>query len=311
MSKNKFKATDNSATDYFVSHKYNGNKHDWRKFSREVLSEVHAKTDDKGFRYLNTSWPIGNEDAGNRNGLPVYDEEYIPLVVPNMPDAAMSQENRRLRLEERKMCIEHNDDIKSMNMNIASVISNRISESLGIVYSEYIGDLYRFWLFAKTNYGDGTMDSASESGLFLNLLGWTMKNDDYLSEWIIRFERECNIAKVSDEKKLALLTTNGSNPLKIKMLPDRLMDAIKQCKLDKKTFIQTRMYLQNEDESQHAEGIKLAKTVNKISASEDFCFNCFNYAHTVANCLLDACSRCKQFHTGHKCNNCPMRNKAN
>ena len=71
------------------------------------------------------------------------------------------------------------------------------------------------------------MDNATESGLFLNLLGWNMKNDESFSEWIIRFDRDCQITKVSEENNLALLTSNGSDPLKIKMLPDRLMEAIR------------------------------------------------------------------------------------
>jgi hypothetical protein len=60
--------------------------------------------------------------------------------------------------------------------------------------------------------------------------------------------------KLPDNVKLGLLLTDGDNKPKVKTLPDRLQTAVERCKLDGKSYEDSKTYIMEKDDVMHSEG---------------------------------------------------------
>jgi len=110
---------------------------------------------------------------------------------------------------------------------------------------------------------------------------------------------------------LGLLLADGENKMKIRVLPERLQSAVERCKLDAKSYNDTKAYIMEKDDIMHTEGLtksKHDKSINIISDKQ--CFNCNNFLHLAHECLLNACGICQRFNCGHKANECRNSNNS-
>ena len=307
-----------SATERFKNEPYDGNKLQFQEFEDEIMTVVSNTCGKFGLDYLKTAWPI---DA---NSLPVVGDHYKVLEVPpslDLPGARVGRgagptlEEKKDRREQIKATNDYNSKIEEMVSDVSTIITERVTVDLNQKNLEYGGIPIYFWNYLKKGCSKDQLGDQDVGDEFIRSLSFNMEHTQRFKAWLTKFEQKTVLCEYNEKCKLGLLLSDGTNVLGIKVLPDRLDNAITRCKIDNLSFKDTVNYITKVDEKHHQEGIKLIK--NKIRAikndsTEDVpnaiaCYNCSNYCHSVYQCRLDACGNCRQFGVNHKCNDCPLR----
>ena len=314
-----------SATERFKEEPYDGDKLKFQDFENEVMTVVGSKCGKFGSEYLKTVWPI---DAGT--GLPEVSNKYKLMEVPESLDLTGAQirdgratraptlEEKKDRREQIKALNDYNDKIEEMTSAVSTILTERVTADLNVKNLEYDGVPIFFWHFLKSGCSKDQLTEQDIGDEFVRSLSDNMEHEERFKAWLTKFDQKTELCEYNTKQKLGLLLTNGDNKLGIKLLPSRLDDAVKRCKVDNLNYEDTVKYVTKADEKDHQDGLPHKPSKSKVHAvghnkHEDtdnnavLCYNCNNYCHNVYHCRLDACGSCRQFGVGHKCNECPTR----
>ena len=289
----------------YLNKKFEGDKARFQLFEAEVKMALLSEIGEYGVNFLTTDWPI--DPATNK---PVYDNRYKMKQILE-PLETGNPEVKRERRELIAFNEKHNDKVELCKRTCTKVISDRVTPALNQHLLLLDGDSYLFWMYLKRTYGDQLITAQGIGSIFINLIAKSMEHEQRFNEFILDFERTANLVKLPDNVKLGLLLTDGDNKMKIRMLPERLQNAVERCKLDAKSYEDTKIYIMEKDDIMHTEGIKRDKHEKHINTVTDkSCLNCNNFFHMAHQCLLNACGLCQKFNCGHKANEC-RNNHAN
>jgi len=295
------KSETNSSTiaNVFLSKKFEGDKARFQLFEAEVKMALLSEIGEYGVTFLTTEWPIDPD-----SNKPVYDHRYTMRPQLELLEGG-NAETRRERRENIAYNEKLNEKIENCKRICTKVISDRVTSALNQHLLLLDGEAYLFWRYLKRTYGDQLITAQGIGSIFINFIAMNMDHDQRFNEFILEFERTANLIKLPDNIKLGLLLTDGDNKMKIRMLPDRLQKAVERCKLDSKSYYDSKVYLMEKDDLMHSEGLRKRNNDKSIKIINDKqCFNCNNFLHMAHECLLNACGICQKFNCGHKANEC-------
>ena len=105
-----------------------------------------------------------------------------------------------------------------------------VSPALNSKMLSGMGDPLKFWRYLNKTFGDNTIDDQGIGRAFIRIISRRMKHEARFNEYILEFERECKIVRLSENLRLGLLLSNGDDELHITILPERLWAARDRCR---------------------------------------------------------------------------------
>ena len=322
-----------SANQSFVQNPFSGNAYQLQKFQMEIKSEVSRVCNKYGLDYLRLDWQKdadGMPQVGNVEGHE-YDSTYNypdrPICYDEFPQTIMPNGNYpnptqvKARRENIRVIDAKRAKLDNLYSQIETILKARLSSSMIRLYDDKYNNPLKFWYFLEATYGAAQHTQSTKRVQYGATMKCTMESHEEFTNYIQEYERLCNLCGVSEVGLLFMLLSDGTEIKSIKMLPDRLMGAVKYCQDHHLDYTASKLWIKGTDDDWHlkhpdAKPSKSVKAVDKKYSnqehdtnSNEFCINCYNHGHVAAKCKLDACTGCQQFKCGHRKHTCPKYNK--
>ena len=325
---------------YFQSNPFAGVKSQFQQLADEVKTALTITLGAVGKRYLLTDWPT---DLVNQGEF-IVDDEFIEKIPPsaletvaqtplldangnrqfdaqgNVVMHAVTTVMRKERREVIKAVVDSNEVIQKLRKECQTILSSRCSDTLCLKMAEFDGDAIKSWKYLTVKFGPGSHGHDDKSSAFIATLSYDMEYTDIFTEWLIHFSRKIAYVECNEIHARGLLLCNRKmNGKTVQVLPDRLMEAVKRCREDNKSYQECIKFITDEDDYQRAHGqitpnvkVRALSAIGKTTGSTSSgsmkpCYNCENPGHRVDECKLAACGWCKQFEVGHNSKTCPDR----
>ena len=334
---------------------FEGDKECFKELEFHIRSEVANQVGPEGLEFLfpEIEWP---EAPGSTQAKRIFNvhERFVTIPVPALIDLkthvqASNAQGMRFEADgitpvmrpiteadkeaNRKSVTaiqRHNAKIKSLVTGCQKIVSDSCGYGINQKFNQFAGDPIKCWNYVKEYYGPASMGHADLSGSVMTLINMEMQYNERFLNFMVSFDIVKDLTNSDVSTARALILSDGTTKRNIQVLPDRLMDAVKRCVQDDKSYEECLTYLAHEDALQHQQGMlapnrkksaraisakptdEVRRSTNAETPSLRECFNCKNVGHGAPDCKLPACGYCEQFGCGHKSDTCPVRlNKKN
>ena len=249
---------------------FDGSKESFQELEFHVRSEVANQVGPEGLLYLfpEEPWP---EAPGSTSAKRIFivHERFVSMEVPAMLDLkthVQASNAQGLRFEadgitpimrliteadkeaNRKSITaitRHNDKVKNLVTGCQRIVSEACGYGINKKFNQFAGDPIKSWHYVKEHYGPTSMGHADLSGSVMSLINIEMPYEDRFLDFMVSFDIMKDLTKSDISTARALILSDGTNRLKIQVLPDRLMDAVKRCIQDNKSYEECLIYLNN------------------------------------------------------------------
>jgi hypothetical protein len=247
--------------------KFNGDRTYWDRFETEVDEDLKTHSF-PGYLFLHPeemtpSVEYTLDDKGVPTDAP---QEYKTLKLPVL-DQQGSQADRSLRIQEYNVIKSHNDTQSKIFECIRSAISSRLDSTLLVAYSKIPSNLaiYAYWKELQSTYGHDTLSHIAQGDSFLSTLAIKMQDSDSFVPTMSKMKVLWDKANFTEEMRLGMLLSDGTNPLKLQFLPQRFNKAIENARLQNYTFAKAVKYFAKQDQQTKRTISVQTTSVNRVS----------------------------------------------
>ena len=280
---------DTTSKSGFLKHKFNGDPTMWNLFHSEVITALHGQKScgSNAEFYLDTIWP--NDPVTNKL---IFETRYVMSIVPEPygEDEGKTPAQERDRINKIIFLEKRNENLQELFSGTWKIITDRLSESIKTGANEYKGNSYNLWTYLKSTFGQQNLTTVGKGNILINLFAYTMDNKERFTEWISKFNDKCTTCDVSIDQKLAIMTTDGKNDLKIQCLPDRLQKSVTKVREDQLSWADAVRYLTERDQEQHTHntvGPSTKKIIRLVKESTHQCNSCEEKWKCISKCLCN------------------------
>jgi hypothetical protein len=299
---------------------FTGIKSEWTNFENLLRGRLQRSVGPQGIKYLFTNAGLDDPTFMVRDIPPSLEDDVS--VDTTQPDGTIvavpvTSEMRKERRELRKAIRDDNEMVHNLEIKCMKHIQLCVGKHIKQKLVSFGGDPIASWAYLKETYGPESQGPLDTAFSFTRLMFMKMEHGEMFADFMIKFEEIKNYCQLPDGCALGLLLTDGTNELKLRMLPLRFSSDIEYAKRNKMTYKKFKKYMIQQDSQAHEQGLgREEKVSNVLAVSRDtkcsslLCYNCGNDGpHYAKDCKLDACSYCKKFECGHTRNDCPRRLK--
>ena len=297
--------------DRFERHRFEGNRLEFEELEQCIKTATLNQCGDNGYQLLfpTTAWTY--DAAGVITNLPdkyKYKED-PPALAGNAGAAARESRNAAMIVVEK-----WNKKLEGFFTEIRTIISRRCGNTLNITFNDFGNNPLKIWKYLKDKFGSGLGAELDAGDIAVDLCTLKMPNNEHFANWSTEFERKAKLCKTTDIILKGYLLSTGRNKAKIRMLPKRLSLAVEHCRQTRKTYEESKAYLEEACNSDWASGKVNSKSSSEIDAVNvanncqgPQCIKCSNYGHYANQCHINFCTDCAKYLIDHDYQNCPYK----
>ncbi len=241
-------------------------------------------------------------------------------TLPNNPAGNASTATVKVWELNYLLIQQQNETLRKMNAIGLTLLKERLSSDIIDVLGTYTS-VRKAYQHLKNTYGETTHTQSDHDSAIWRVLALKMGESDNFNAFYEGFGKLVDFANITADKlkRMLLLSTAETNPLRLQVLPERLKSTVDKCRNQDETLkksvellssAEARFQLEK-DISSKGSGSNGRKSANAVRErpldNTCTCFNCGNTCHDSQRCQTEICSYCKIFTTDHKWHNCPKR----
>ena len=149
----------------------------------------------------------------------------------------------------------------------------------------------------REKFGSGLGAELDAGDIGVDLCTLKMPNNEHFVNWSTEFERKAKLCDASEKIVKGYLLSTGKNKAGVRMLPKRLMSAVEHCRHTRKSYADSKTYLEDSCNSDWASGKVNSSSSSEISAVSitnncqgPQCAKCSNYGHYANQCNITFCT---------------------